>query len=163
MATDWAPVIQTGIGAAAALGGGFIGAWWQARAQQRIERGRQRDRAAQSIAAAVELLQDLDPYRLVNIGPSSQKAELKRLTQRRLDVRGQLWVLAAGHPSRDVRELAINAAQALGDSPAASTNYVEKLAEADEAAIPDAREEAMRWNGIAADYLERLVQAIQDA
>jgi hypothetical protein len=163
VATDWAPVIQTGIGAAAALGGGFVGAWWQARAQQRIERDRRRDRAAQATAAAVELLQDLDPYRVVHVGPSSYKAELKRLTQRRLDVRGQLWVLAAGHPSKDVRELAINAAQALGDSLTASTNYVENLADLDEDAIPDAREEAIRWNQTAANYLERLVQAIQDA
>jgi hypothetical protein len=31
VATDWAPVIQTGIGAAAALGGDFVGAWMQGR------------------------------------------------------------------------------------------------------------------------------------
>jgi hypothetical protein len=163
VATDWAPVIQTGIGAAAALGGGFVGAWWQARAQQRIERDHRRDRAAQATAAAVELLQDLDPYRVVGIGRSSYKAELKALTQRRLDVRGQLWVLAAGHPSADVRDLAIKAAQALGDSLAASTSYVANLEALDEDAVKDAREEAIRWNGIAADYLERLMQAIQDA
>jgi hypothetical protein len=44
VATDWAPVIQTGIGALAALCGGFLGAWWQARAQQRIERDRRQRR-----------------------------------------------------------------------------------------------------------------------
>jgi hypothetical protein len=31
--TDWGPVVQTAIGAVAAIGGGFIGAWWQARGQ----------------------------------------------------------------------------------------------------------------------------------
>jgi hypothetical protein len=115
---------------------------------QALADGRDRDaigdRAAQATAAAVELLQDLDPYRVVGIGRSSYKAELKRLTQRRLDVRGQLWVLAAGHPSKDVRELAISAAQALGDSLAASTSYVERLEALDEQAVTDAREEAIR-------------------
>jgi hypothetical protein len=46
------------MGAVAAIGGGLVGAWWQARAQQRIERDRRRDRAAQTAAAAIELLQD---------------------------------------------------------------------------------------------------------
>lgn len=36
MATDWAPVIQTGVGAA--LGGAALGAWLQGRSQERIER-----------------------------------------------------------------------------------------------------------------------------
>jgi hypothetical protein len=42
------------MGAVAAIGGGLVGAWWQAPAQQRIER----DRAAETAAAAIGLLQD---------------------------------------------------------------------------------------------------------
>ena len=73
MPTDWAPVVQTGIGAVAAIGGGFVGAWWQARGQQRIERDRRRDRAVETAAAAIELLQDLDPYRAVETERSRYK------------------------------------------------------------------------------------------
>lgn len=72
-------MVQTGIGAVAAIGGGFVGAWWQARGQQRIERDRRRDRAAETAAAAIELLQDLDPYRAVEIERSRYKAEVKGL------------------------------------------------------------------------------------
>jgi hypothetical protein len=46
------------MGAVAAIGGGLVGAWWQAPAQQRIERDRRRDRAAETAAAAIGLLQD---------------------------------------------------------------------------------------------------------
>jgi hypothetical protein len=44
-------------------------------------------------------------------------------------VRGQLWVLGAGHPSRDVREHAIDAAQALGDGLTASSGLVHSMPE----------------------------------
>lgn len=162
--TDWGPVVQTGIGAVAAIGGGFIGAWWQARGQQRIERDRRRDRAAETAAAAIELLQDLDPYRAVEIERSRYKAEVKALTRRRLDGRGQLWVLAAGHPSKDVRAHAIDAAQALGDSLTASSGLVQSLHETlDEDAVTDARELAIQYHRTAADRLERLLEAIQRA
>jgi hypothetical protein len=60
-------VIQTGIGAAAALGGGAIGAWLQAKGQERteqrrlqreqaVERQQRRDRAAVVLAEASALL-----------------------------------------------------------------------------------------------------------
>jgi hypothetical protein len=164
VATDWGPVVQTGIGAVAAIGGGFVGAWWQARGQQRVERDRRRDRAAETAAAAVELLQDLDPYEVVEIDRSSYEAEVKALTRRRLDVRGQLWVLAAGHPSKDVRERAIDAAQALGDSLAASSSLIQRMHETlEEDAVTGARELADKWNRVAADRLERLLEAIQRA
>jgi hypothetical protein len=164
VATDWGPVIQTGIGAVAAIGGGFVGAWWQARGQQRVERDRRRDRAAETAAAAVELLQDLDPYEVVEIDRSSYEAEVKALTRRRLDVRGQLWVLAAGHPSKDVRERAIDVAQALGDSLAASSSLIQGMHETlEEDAVTGARELADKWNRVAADRLERLLEAIQRA
>jgi hypothetical protein len=162
--TDWAPVVQTGIGAVAAIGGGFVGAWWQARGQQRIERDRRRDRAAETAAAAIELLQDLDPYQAVEIERSNYKTKLEALTRRRLDVRGQLWVLAAGHPSKDVREHAIDTAQTLGDSLAASSGLVQSMHETlDEDAVRQARELAEQWHRTAADRLERLLEAIQRA
>jgi hypothetical protein len=85
--TDWGPVVQTAIGAVAAILGGFVGAWWQARGQQRIER----DRAAETAAAAIEQLQDLDSYQAVEIERSNYKTELEAPTRRRLDVRGQRW------------------------------------------------------------------------
>jgi hypothetical protein len=44
------PAAETDIGAAAALSGGFVGAWWQGRGQPRIERNRQRERATDVLA-----------------------------------------------------------------------------------------------------------------
>jgi hypothetical protein len=83
---------------------------------------------------------------------------------RRLDVRGQLWALAAGHPSKDVREHAIDAAQALGDSLAASSGLVQSMHETlDEDAVTQARELAEQWHRTAADRLEHLLEAIQQA
>jgi nucleotidyltransferase/DNA polymerase involved in DNA repair len=93
---------------------------------------------------------------------SGYKAELEALTRRRLDVRGQLWVLAAGHPSKDVREHAIDAAQALRDSLAASSGLVQSMHETlDEDTVTQARELAEQWHRTAADRLERLLEAIQ--
>ena len=62
-------------------------------------------------------------------------------------VRGQLWVLAAGHPSKDVREHAIDAAQALGESLTASSGLVQSMPETlDEDAVTQA--ESWPSNGI---------------
>ena len=55
-------------------------------------------------------------------------------------VRGQRWVLAAGHPSKDVREHAIDAAQTLGDRLGASSGLVQSMPETlDEDAVTQAR------------------------
>jgi len=59
--TDWGPVVQTGIGATAALAGGLISAWVQGRYQQRMGRGRRRERAAEILAEARALLTDAHP------------------------------------------------------------------------------------------------------
>jgi hypothetical protein len=77
-------------------------------------------------------------------------------------VRGQLWVLAAGHPSKDVREHAIDAAQALGDSLTASSGLVHSMHETlDEDAVTQASELAEQWHRTPADRLERVLDAIQ--
>jgi hypothetical protein len=77
-------------------------------------------------------------------------------------VRGQLWVLAAGHPSKDVRGHAIDAALTLGDGLTASSGLVQSMHETlDEDAVTQARGLAEQWHQTAADRLERLLEAIQ--
>jgi alkanesulfonate monooxygenase SsuD/methylene tetrahydromethanopterin reductase-like flavin-dependent oxidoreductase (luciferase family) len=56
VATDWGPIVQTSIGAVAAIGGGFVGSWIQVRYQHRSERDRRRERAAEVLAEARALL-----------------------------------------------------------------------------------------------------------
>jgi hypothetical protein len=60
VATDWGPAVQTGIGAAAAIAGGFLGAWMHGRIQQRAERQQRRERAAEVLAEVATILDDLE-------------------------------------------------------------------------------------------------------
>lgn len=112
MATDWAPVIQTGIGAAAAISGGFVGAWWQARGQQRIERDRRRERAAEILGEAALLLDDADTkFKAIWHIPGHKVTG--PLAQRHQTLRNELFVLAAAHPSREVWTLSRQLEEAL--------------------------------------------------
>lgn len=135
MATDWGPVIQTGIGALAALAGGFIGAWWQARTQQRVERGRRLERASDVLASVMKLLEDLQPRWFKFPGPTDRYV-LDELRHEREAIGRQLLVLAASHPSARVRLLTLELDQAVGD---ALTN-VDLLADAAQAKQPEVEE-----------------------
>lgn len=64
MTTDWGPIVQTSIGAVAAIGDGFVGAWIQGRQQRRVERDRRRERAAEILAEVQALLTDATPQPL---------------------------------------------------------------------------------------------------
>jgi hypothetical protein len=110
VATDWGPIVQTGIGAGAAIGGGFISAWVQGRYQRRMERDRRRELAAEVLAAVRALLTDAtpDPLGLFAHEETSQRI-LDALHERWQRIRVPLLTLGAGHPSRRakrVRDLA---------------------------------------------------------
>jgi hypothetical protein len=124
VATDWGPVIQTGVGAAAALGGGAVGAWLQARSQeridhrrlrheQRIERQQRRDRAAALLAEVSAVLTDIGSHRLAlqHTPPDPpgmlerMKADYERIKDRQKVLREPLMAMAIGDPSPTVRHL----------------------------------------------------------
>lgn len=132
MATDWGPVIQTGIGAVAALGGGAVGAWFQARSQERIEQRRlrreerierqqRRDRAAALLAEVSALLKDsLRQHGIMDAVPpesrvmrESLRSEVEGLKDRQKVVREQLVAMAIGAPSPEVRHLVQEVERAL--------------------------------------------------
>ena len=124
MATDWGPVLQTAIGAAAGIGGGTLGSWMQARGQRRIEQERSRERSAaeqqqrreriaQVLADVAAFLIDLDLHRQVarpahKTSPAQFVDTHDKLKARHQAIRGPLLTLAVSHPSPAVRRLARN-------------------------------------------------------
>jgi hypothetical protein len=110
VATDWTPVIQTGIGALAAIGGGFVGAWVQGRTQQRMEQDRRPERAAEVLAGIEDFLSEAGPGLATlavhddpGIRLDDPAASLTRLSRQQVELRKKLLVLAAGHPNAKVR------------------------------------------------------------
>jgi hypothetical protein len=126
VATDWAPVIQTGIGAVAGIGGGVIGAWLQSRSQERIEQRRlqheeradrqqRRDRAAEALAEVSGVMRGmhvqhtiLDMYAQTSpeAVPERTHADLEQLRLRQQAASEHLLLVAMREPSPKVRQLA---------------------------------------------------------
>jgi hypothetical protein len=108
---DWAPVIQTGIGALAAIAGGFVGAWVQGRTQQRMEQHRRRERVAEVLAGVGSFLSRANPGGLriqvltddPGIRLNDPAATMAELWSEHGELRSKLLGLAAGHPSAKVR------------------------------------------------------------
>jgi hypothetical protein len=107
-------VIQTTIGAAAAIGGGALVAWMQRRGQERIDQQRRRERASETIGTAWQLHIDSAPDRLAleEEEPSARRL-VAELMQRHDAMRVQLFTLAAWYPSEKVRSLALETASAI--------------------------------------------------
>jgi hypothetical protein len=135
VATDWAPVIQTGIGALAALGGGFVGAWLQSKSQERIEQRRlhreqaverqqRRDRAASLLAEVSSLLRDSkDQWVLadtLSLKPPQVEKSLRsnyhRLEDRHEAARERLLAMTISEPSPEVRRQVRELEEALDNS-----------------------------------------------
>jgi hypothetical protein len=154
VATDWGPVIQTGIGAAAAVSGGLLTAWYQARAQERAERYRRKERAAEVVLAAFQLYTDIDS--LNDLDPSKSFPEAaERLWARSDRLRTQLWVLGTSHPSSKVRELAREAPSPLTNRLTSAMRYAAVRTSADTAA-QKAAEGAAKADG------EKALRALSD-
>jgi hypothetical protein len=125
VATDWTALGQTAIGAAAAIGGGFLGAWLQGHSQERIERQRQRERAAELIGVAWQLHIEAAPDMLALFEEEQHaRRAVVDLMQRHEAVRAQMWMLAVWYPSEKVRNLAMHASEAIFDSLHASFGYI---------------------------------------
>jgi hypothetical protein len=107
VATDWGPVIQTSVGAVAALGGGFIGAWWQGRGQQRIEQNRRRQQTVEVLAEITVLLEEIDPNRFFfKFTNEDWLKAVEPFVRRHETLRMQLLALTTRHPAAKVRDLA---------------------------------------------------------
>jgi hypothetical protein len=162
VATDWAPVIQTGIGAAAAIGGGLLGAWMQGLGQQRLERDRRRERFAEVLADATSLLEELNPRR-PHFGRklSDPMAFHKDTGERLRSIRARLLILSVGHPDSQVRGLAGRLDKALHELDSAMGILVDMM-ETDQQAPAvakgrvEAKDEHEEANGLLADLLKAI-------
>jgi hypothetical protein len=158
VATDWAPVVQTGIGAVAALGGGFAAAWMQGRAAFKLERQRRREEAADALAEVTRLLEDVNPTWLrFSTGVYANEAMRPHAT-RRAALRVKLLRLAAGHPSRRVRRLSRQLDRMLTNLVGSSWAYLD--ARSDENSADDLLTAAQGHHQAAERLLGRLLGAL---
>ena len=135
VATDWGPVVQTAIGAAAAIGGGFLGAWVQGRTQERMERQRRREGVAELLASVGEFLMGSDPgllaYQATSDEPNMRwddiDASREAFRTRGLDLRRKLDILAVSHPAPKVRNLADLLEGYLADVMETGDEYLRKV------------------------------------
>jgi len=105
MATDWGPVLQTGIGAVAAALGGFSAAWIQGRSQLQLQRQRRRERAADTLTEVTALAERMNPAWLNMWQRMAPDEAMRPHAEQRREVRGKLVHLAARTPSRRVRRV----------------------------------------------------------
>jgi hypothetical protein len=163
-------VIQTGIGAAAAIGGGVVGAWANGRNQERVERQQRRERAAEVLAEVAAVLDDVAPPFPPTEHPTPVDRErLSVVTRRWGQLRMRLFVLGAVHPSAEVRELVEILQANLSLALESIRLLIRFLQEADPESKAEAdvrrrlaeRDEVERWHGAAHDTLRAVVEAIQ--
>jgi hypothetical protein len=157
VATDWTALGQTTIAAAAALGGGVVGAWVQGRTQARTERHRRREQAAQVLADLATLLEDADPEGKLTRRHSNVDEVLRLLADRRNVLRARLLTLAAGQPSRPTRRLFRELDRAVTSS--LISNWFLGMSE-DASDREELRDEAKREHARAQGILDQLLDRL---
>jgi hypothetical protein len=175
MATDWSPVLQTAIGAAAAIGGGFVGAWVQGRSQERMERQRRREGVAELLASVDEFLRQADPgtleYQATTDEPDIRlddiDAAMGEVRIRSLDLQRKLSILAVSHPARKVRDLAGLLELQLGGVMEPTHEYLRKVLgqppgtrDGVHYSVEELKKAAEEWNDNARQTLRELLNAI---
>lgn len=162
MATDWAPIIQTSIGAGAALGGGFIGAWTQARYQRHIERDRRREEAGAVLAEVRVLLTDMEPDPLGLFASAESLREVfPPLQEQWQRIRVPLLTVATVHQVKPVRDLARQLERSTTSTLIAVAVFARNVADSRD--HQDTREEANVKHQQALSLLTQLEEAIQRA
>jgi hypothetical protein len=162
MATDWAPIIQTGIGAGAALGGGFIGAWAQARYQRRAEQDRRREQEGAVLAEVRALLTDLAPDLLGLFATKRNTRDVFiPLNERWERIRIPLLTLAMVHEDKHVRDLARHLESSVSSTLSAAAVFIRDVVLSND--LHDSRERANQSYEQANTLLTRLEEAIQRA
>jgi hypothetical protein len=162
VATDWGPVVQTGIGASAALAGAFIGAWAQAHNQHRMDRNRRREQAGAVLAEVRALLTDIepDPFGLF-ITRETLSSVLSPLQERWQRARIPLLTLAVTHPAEQVRDLARQLERSASAALNAVAVFASDVAGRDD--HTDSRQVANQRHQQASSLLTQLEEAIQRA
>jgi hypothetical protein len=162
VATDWGPVVQTGVGASAAIAGGFIGAWVQGRNQERTERDRRRERAAEILAEARALLTEAHPDHLVfNATPEDPPRTFDEFGDRWQGIRVPLLTLSTIGESERARRLARQLEPAIANALSRAAFLVSDLLQGRD--LLDAREIALRDHGQAIQLLDQLEEAVRRA
>jgi hypothetical protein len=162
VATEWAPVVQTAIGAAAGIGGGLLGAWMQGRGQDRIERYRRRERFAQVLADTTALLHETNPRRPhFRYKLSDSSAYYSAIDRRLRSIRARLLLLSVEHPDRRIGDLARRLDEALYEQDSAMGLFLDMMElEQQPATVAKGRAEATDRHEEAARLLADLVKAI---
>jgi hypothetical protein len=125
---DWATVATVGITAASTLAAGFLGGWLQGRNQERADRRQQRERAAAVLAEVRALLTDANPERLgINANEEIFTQMFTDLNDRFQQIRIPLLTVGIGHPSEEVRGLAVALETALSNSLVSANRFVRFL------------------------------------
>jgi hypothetical protein len=155
-AMDWTALAQTAMGAAAAIGGGFVGAWVQGRTLERMEQQQRLERAAEVLAEVTAILEDSNLNMLDGDGADE---ELAALLERWDQVRMRLLMVATSHPSPRVRDRAGTLNALLLGSLSAMTYAIQEQGEDHERRWEVAR----GIHGRATEGLGELVDALQQA
>jgi hypothetical protein len=162
VATDWTALGQTGIGAAAAIGGGIVGAWMQGRSHGQLERHRRREKFAEVLADTTSLLWVMNPQR-PHFGHRLSDWSMYHESSDELltSVRGKLLLLGVGHPNQRVRDLARRLDKAVYELDSAMVIFVDSMeTEQSSAAVAKLRIEAMERHAEANRLLADLLKAI---
>jgi hypothetical protein len=162
VATDWGPLVQTGVGGLLALAGSVLGVSIQGRQQRRMERDRRRERAAELLAEVQALLTDAAPDPLGLFATEETSKQIFTALEDRWErTRIPLLTLAASDPSKRVCDSA-------RDLEAATANTLiwdrrlagDVVAERD---LSEARDAANQHHADARRLLGELLEAIRRA
>jgi hypothetical protein len=160
VATNWGPLVQTSIGAAAAIGGGAVAAWVQGRQQRRMERDRRRERAAEILAEVQALLTDANPDRLgINANEATFERTFTAFHERWQKIRIPLLTLAANHQSKRVRDLARRLEVATANALTQAQWLVRDVLSRRD--LSDTRDTANQDHAAASKLLDELLEAIR--
>jgi hypothetical protein len=162
VATDWAPIVQTSIGAGAALGGGFIGAWTQARYQRHMERDRRCEEAGAVLAEVRVLLSDMEPDPLGLFATAETLREMfPPLQERWQRIRVPLLTVAMVHQVELVGDLARQLERSTTSALIGVALFVRSVVDSRD--LQDTRELANSRHQQAISLLTQLEEAIQRA
>jgi len=154
--------VQTGVGASAALAGGFIGAWVQGRNQQRTERDRRRERAAEILAQARALLTEAHPDHVVfDANPEASPQTFDEFGDRWQGIRVPLLTLSTIGESERVRGLARQLEPAIANALSRAAFLVGGVLHGQD--LLNTREVAIRDHSQAIRLLDQLEEAVRRA
>jgi hypothetical protein len=147
------------MGLGAVFSGGLVGTLLQLRHQREVERDQRRERAAQVLADALALLQDLKPTANYRADEPWRSSDIAKLKVRREELRTLLLRVAVARRSPMVRKLERELSSAL-DSTLTILRWIEQEAAVNESAAYTMLDEAFRQHQSAERALDDLLKAI---